>query len=77
MAIKFGTDGWRAVISEDFTFENVRKVAQAIADVTNDQFKDAVRRLLFKKPNPDAVSEDYEPTQEELEEVYKVESEQD
>lgn len=34
MAIKFGTDGWRAVISEDFTFDNVRKVAQAIADVT-------------------------------------------
>lgn len=32
MAIEFGTDGWRAVISEEFTFENVRKVAQAIAD---------------------------------------------
>ncbi len=30
--IKFGTDGWRAVISEDFTFENVEIVAQAIAD---------------------------------------------
>lgn len=30
--IKFGTDGWRAVISEEFTFENVRAVAQAIAD---------------------------------------------
>lgn len=30
--IKFGTDGWRAIISEDFTFENVRRVAQAIAD---------------------------------------------
>ncbi|MGE4357703.1 MAG: phosphoglucomutase/phosphomannomutase family protein [Candidatus Omnitrophota bacterium] len=30
--IKFGTDGWRAVISEDFTFENVAKVSQAIAD---------------------------------------------
>jgi phosphomannomutase len=29
--IKFGTDGWRAVIAEDFTFENVRKVAHAIA----------------------------------------------
>jgi phosphomannomutase len=27
--IKFGTDGWRAVISDDFTFENVRIVAQA------------------------------------------------
>jgi alpha-D-glucose phosphate-specific phosphoglucomutase len=34
MSIQFGTDGWRAVISEDFTFENVRKVAQAIADHT-------------------------------------------
>ncbi len=28
--IKFGTDGWRGVIAEDFTFENVRKVAHAI-----------------------------------------------
>ena len=33
MSIKFGTDGWRAVISDEFTFENVRKVAQAIADL--------------------------------------------
>ncbi|HZY43493.1 MAG TPA: hypothetical protein VFF70_01990, partial [Anaerolineae bacterium] len=32
MSIHFGTDGWRAVISEDFTFDNVRRVAQAIAD---------------------------------------------
>jgi len=31
-AIKFGTDGWRAVIAEDFTFENVARVAQATAD---------------------------------------------
>jgi len=30
--IKFGTDGWRAVIAEDFNFENVRIVSQAIAD---------------------------------------------
>lgn len=34
MTIKFGTDGWRAVISDEFTFDNVRKVAQAIADKT-------------------------------------------
>jgi phosphomannomutase len=32
MPIKFGTDGWRAVISETFTFGNLRLVAQAIAD---------------------------------------------
>ena len=30
-AIKFGTDGWRGLIADDFTFENVRKVACAIA----------------------------------------------
>ncbi len=30
--IKFGTDGWRAVIAEDFTFANVSRVAQAAAD---------------------------------------------
>jgi phosphomannomutase len=30
--IKFGTDGWRAVISDTFTFDNVKKVSQAMAD---------------------------------------------
>ena len=30
--IKFGTDGWRAVIAEDFTFANLDRVAQAAAD---------------------------------------------
>ena len=30
--IKFGTDGWRGVIAADFTFENVRTAAQAIAN---------------------------------------------
>ena len=30
--IRFGTDGWRAVIADDFTFENVRLVAQATAE---------------------------------------------
>jgi alpha-D-glucose phosphate-specific phosphoglucomutase len=33
MTIQFGTDGWRAVISDEFTFANVRLVAQAIAEV--------------------------------------------
>jgi phosphomannomutase len=32
MPIKFGTDGWRAVISDEFTFANVRHVAKAITD---------------------------------------------
>jgi alpha-D-glucose phosphate-specific phosphoglucomutase len=29
--IKFGTDGWRGVIAEDFTFQNVRRCAQGVA----------------------------------------------
>ena len=35
--IKFGTDGWRGVIADDFTFANVRRVAQATADYWNAQ----------------------------------------
>lgn len=30
-AIKFGTDGWRAVVGQDFNFENVETVTKAIA----------------------------------------------
>src|SRR5579863_6076864 len=29
--IKFGTDGWRGIIADDFTFDNVRRVSGAIA----------------------------------------------
>ena len=30
--IRFGTDGWRAAIAEDFTFHNVRRCARGVAD---------------------------------------------
>ncbi len=39
--IHFGTDGWRAVIADTFTFENVRHVTQALADVLNDDHNGA------------------------------------
>jgi phosphomannomutase len=32
MTIHFGTDGWRGVISDTFTFHNLRLVTQAISD---------------------------------------------
>jgi alpha-D-glucose phosphate-specific phosphoglucomutase len=35
--IQFGTDGWRAVISDTFTFANLRLVAQAIADLIGEE----------------------------------------
>jgi len=31
MKIKFGTDGWRAKIAEDYTYDNVRRCAQGFA----------------------------------------------
>jgi len=42
MPVKFGTDGWRAVIGEEFTFDNVRKVAFAHAKVLERQGKTKV-----------------------------------
>jgi phosphomannomutase len=37
--IRFGTDGWRGVIAEDFTFDNVRICAQAIANYLGESGK--------------------------------------
>jgi alpha-D-glucose phosphate-specific phosphoglucomutase len=35
MTINFGTDGWRAVIADTFTFENLRLLSQGIADAVS------------------------------------------
>jgi phosphomannomutase len=35
--IKFGTDGWRGVIAEDYTFDNVRRAAQGFASYLLEQ----------------------------------------
>ena len=37
MPIHFGTDGWRAVISDTFTYSNLRMVTQAIADAVKSE----------------------------------------
>ena len=34
--IKFGTDGWRGVVAEDYTFDNVRRCAQGFANYLNE-----------------------------------------
>jgi len=47
MSIRFGTDGWRAVISETFTFHNLRLVAQAIADAIRQLNEPADRDWLM------------------------------
>lgn len=51
MTIHFGTDGWRAVISDTFTFENLRLVTQAIADaVASDDWNNGT--ALTQTPDP-------------------------
>ena len=48
--IKFGTDGWRGVMARDFTFENVRRMAQAIADYVKDETEKNKRKPPFTGP---------------------------
>lgn len=43
--IKFGTDGWRGIIADDFTFDNVRRVAGAIASYIL-KYEDAQRGVF-------------------------------
>ena len=43
--IKFGTDGWRGIIADDFTFDNVRRVAGAVASYVL-KYEDAKRGVF-------------------------------
>src|SRR6266853_3579213 len=43
--IKFGTDGWRGIIADDFTFDNVRRVAAAIASYVS-KYEDSQRGVF-------------------------------
>jgi phosphomannomutase len=48
--IKFGTDGWRAVIAEDFTFANVARIAQATADFWKSQIGNPKSETFGREP---------------------------
>jgi phosphomannomutase len=48
--IKFGTDGWRAVIAEDFTFANVARVAQATADFWKSEIGNRKSEIFGRQP---------------------------
>ena len=51
MTIRFGTDGWRAVISDTFTFSNLRLLTQAIADaVASEKWNNGM--LIDPPPDP-------------------------
>ncbi|MDD5679987.1 MAG: phosphoglucomutase/phosphomannomutase family protein [Candidatus Omnitrophica bacterium] len=57
--IKFGTDGWRAIISEDFTFDNVMVVAQAVSDFLNAEYKNEKSIRAVVGYDPRFMSEKY------------------
>ncbi|MFP4227205.1 MAG: phosphoglucomutase/phosphomannomutase family protein [Salinivenus sp.] len=46
VSITFGTDGWRAVIADDYTFENLARVAQATAAWLHDDYGDTPSVVL-------------------------------
>lgn len=45
--IKFGTDGWRAIIAKEFTFDNVSFVVQAIANYLETRWPDKTRPVVI------------------------------
>jgi len=59
MPIHFGTDGWRAVISDTFTFHNLRLVSQAIADaVKSESWNEGT--TLKEAPDPNRMVVGYD-----------------
>lgn len=52
MKIVFGTEGWRAIMAEEFTMENVRTVAQAIAE--------HVRHISAARKTPPMIAVGYD-----------------
>ncbi|MGM0365464.1 MAG: phosphoglucomutase/phosphomannomutase family protein [Actinomycetota bacterium] len=55
--IKFGTDGWRSVIADDFTFANVRLVTKAVCEYLKEESLD--RRGIFIGYDNRFLSEDF------------------
>ncbi len=48
--IKFGTSGWRAVMAEEFTFDNVRRAVTGIARHVHSQKPDGARVIVGRDP---------------------------
>src|SRR5882724_3495078 len=48
-SIKFGTSGWREIIAQDFTFENVRLATQGIADFLKSEISNPKSEIQNRK----------------------------
>src|SRR5438874_2855061 len=56
--IKFGTDGWRGIMAREFTFENVRRVAQAVADFVKEEAEKGPKGKKTFMQNPILIGYD-------------------
>ena len=52
MVINFGTDGWRAIIADQFTFENVAICTNATLDYLKQNGLNNKGCLLYTSPSP-------------------------
>ena len=48
--IKFGTSGWRAVVAEEFTFENVRRAVHGISRYVVSQKSKSPKVIVGRDP---------------------------
>src|SRR5690242_2248849 len=48
--IKFGTSGWRAIVAEEFTFENVRRAVHGISRYVVSQKPAGARVIIGRDP---------------------------
>src|SRR5947208_4670917 len=48
--IKFGTSGWRGIIAQDFTFDNLRVATQGLADYLNAELRNPQSAVYGRKP---------------------------
>lgn len=51
--IKFGTDGWRAIMGKDYTHENVAKVIQAFCDIKQNEKNKTIYVGFDRRKNSD------------------------
>ena len=58
--IKFGTDGWRAIIAKEYTVENVARVSLATANWLNDKFENVIKFDKVKGFSKICSSQHYE-----------------
>ena len=65
-SIKFGTDGWRAIVGKDFSEENVRLVTNAIGKYVFEKYGIGRAAWSYKEMDFGLIDEHMDPVREEV-----------